>query len=177
MASFVPTVFKEFSPELCTVVPVADETEPSAEAETDTFDKPATVFADKTELSEAVRTFVCNSEPSSARRALSVVNSEIAQKKHRTYLVPRRRCKKSAHTSSFFIANPPSFRRCPYKTGTDAHCFETHKRQPQPPKNSAVESCFCAFSSFLLFQRRCTKNVRNCCMYGCPLVRVKTPTP
>jgi hypothetical protein len=78
VAGFVPTVFEEFASEPCTVVPAENETEPPAEAETDTFDEPAAVFADKTEPSEAVRTFVCNSEPSSARRALSVVNSEIA---------------------------------------------------------------------------------------------------
>lgn len=79
--AFVPTAFEEFSSELRDV-PVEEETEPFGEAETDVFNEPATVFAGKAELSEAVRTFVCNSEAASARRALSAVNSENTKNKH-----------------------------------------------------------------------------------------------
>ena len=145
--AFEAPVFEEFASEF-RVVSVRDRSKPFGEAETDVFDAPEATFAGNSEPSEAVRTFVCNPDPSSACRALPVVINETARRTHQACFIYERRREKSMHFSRFFTAKPPPPRReCPCKTGTNAHCFGTHKRQPQPLKNSAVEKCLCAFSS------------------------------
>lgn len=144
----VLTALGEFASASCTVMPVKDEPEPFAEAGTDVFDELTAAFAGKVRRSEVVRTFVCNSKPSSPRRTPSAVSNETARRAHQACFMYEWRREKSEHFSRFLITIPPPLRRgCPCKTGINTRCFETHKRQPQPLKNSAVESCLCAFSS------------------------------
>lgn len=121
--AFVPTLFEAFASEP-RIVPVCDCLEPPAEAGTDVFVEPAAVFVDKTELPEAVRTFVCDTEAISPRRVLFAVSNETARGAHQTRFMHERRCEKSVCFCRFFTANPPPLsRQYPCKTDTNAHYF------------------------------------------------------
>ena len=106
----VPPVFEELTSELRDAS-IEAFTEPFAEAGTDVFAELAITFAGKAELSEAVRRFARNSEPSSARRAPSAVSNETARRAHQACFMYEWRREKSEHFSRFFITTQPPFRR------------------------------------------------------------------